>query len=304
MEACVSDEVAAVDPPVVPEVAPPPKEKGAAALMQITENGIQLRNLDDLLKFSRMIVEGGMAPSWAFAGVTAKDSGQGQAAQKAAAAVAIAIQAGLEHGLGIIGGLQAFVVIHGRLSWTGEAAAAKIRNSGKCVPGTLQFWSEGDGEKRRGIAEALRVGDKKPKRVEVTYADARQAGLINKDSWKNYPSRMFQWRALAWLAKDLFSDVLGGFPLAEESQDYEMPVIRREGRPAPALAPPSAPDPLLQSILGVRPHVEEKGAAVESPSPVASPLSQATVAAAPPFPSHAEADRAIAEQEQKGLFDK
>jgi len=301
----MSDEKPTVLEPPTEAVVPAPKAAGAAALIQLSEDGVQLRNLDDLLKFSRMIVEGGLAPSWAFASVSAQDKGGGVAIQKAAAAVAVAIQSGLEHGLGIIGGLQAFVVIHGRLSWTGEAAAAKIRNSGKCVPGTLRFWSEGEGEKRRGIAEAQRFGYAKITRMEVSYADARQAGLISKDSWKSYPSRMFSWRALAWLAKDLFSDVLGGFPLAEESQDYEPVIQRRESRPAPALAPPSAPDPLLQTILGVRPHVEEKGVAVESPSPqVTIPLPATTVAATPPFPSHAEADRAIVESEQKGLFER
>jgi hypothetical protein len=289
-------------PPVdIPkDVAPPPKDKNAAALVQIAEKGILLRNLEDLMRFARTIVEGGLAPSWAFASV--KDRDQGAASNKAAAAVAIAIQAGLEHGLGVLGGLQSFMVLNGRLSWTAEAAVAKIRNSGKCVPGTLDFGSDGDKENRKGWATAQRVGYPKISRREFSWKEAQQASLIGKDNWKNYPQRMFQWRAVAWLAKDLFSDVLGGFPLAEEVVDYERPAVP-EHRPAPALAPPTAPDPLFDSLFG-QPHSEEKGGVVASPSPVSHIASPATVATPPPFPSHAEADRAIVESEQKGLFER
>jgi hypothetical protein len=296
----MSDERPTIDAPPVDipkDVAPPPKMAGGASLVPIEEKGVHLRNLEDLLRFARTIVEGGLAPSWAYASV--KDRDQGAAANKAAAAVAIAIQAGLEHGLGVLGGLQSFIVLNGRLSWTAEAAVAKIRNSGKCVPGTLDFGSDGDKEHRKGWAVAQRVGYPKISRREFSFEEARQAGLINKDNWKNYPQRMFQWRAVAWLAKDLFSDVLGGFPLAEEVVDYERPATR-ESRPAPTLPPPSAPDPLMQTILSGK--VSQGAVAVASPSPVSDSPSQATVAAPPPFASHAEADKKLAEADQKDLF--
>jgi hypothetical protein len=49
--------------------------------------------------------------------------------------------------------------------------------------------------------------------------DAKRAGLLGKDNWKNYPRRMLQMRARSWALRDCFSDVLLGMRLAEELQD-------------------------------------------------------------------------------------
>lgn len=89
-------------PIMIPEAVPPPKARDAAALVQIGERGIQLRSLEDLLRFGRLLVEAGVAPRGMSAG-----------------GVAIAVQAGLERGLGLLGGPQACVVINGNLSWRG-----------------------------------------------------------------------------------------------------------------------------------------------------------------------------------------
>jgi hypothetical protein len=239
------------------ETQAPPKEKGAAALVQVGERGIMLRSLDDLLRFARMAVEGGAAPRGMNPG-----------------AAAVAIQAGLERGLGPLGGLQNIVVINGTASWRGQGAAALIQNSPVCRPGTLRFWTEGEGDQAKGVATAHRVGYSQPERREFTVRDARQGGLWGKDGpWKQYPGRMLAWRALGLLARDVFPDVLGGFPLAEEVADFEesrSPAATE--RPAPA--PPATPDPLM-GVLGVDPTTSEE----------------------PPFASHAEADAALAAEE-------
>lgn len=256
----------------------------AAAAVSIQANGLVLRNMEDLIRFSRLIVKSGAAPAWAIDDKLPPDSDR--FIEKAAGAVAIAVQAGLEHGLGLLGGLQAFVVLDGHISWKGEAAAAKIRNSGVCRPGTLDFWSEGDGENRKGIAVAHRVGDAQPARREFTYRDAKQAGLLTKFNWQKYPGRMFQWRALSWLARDKFSDVLGGFPLADEVQDF--------GEPAPmarvertALPAPVSPDPLMAQL------------GVEAPAPATAVVEVEAQPVDAPFPSHAEADRALAAEDEQ-----
>lgn len=263
--------------PTLTDAAPaeaPKPEPGAGRLVSIQGKGIVLRNMEDLLRFARLVVEGGAAPEWAF--------GKDGDFKRATGAVAIAIQAGLEHGLGLLGGLQAFVVLDGHVTWRAEAAAAKIRNSPVCRPGSLQFWCEGEGEQRKGVATAWRVGDHEPTRVEFTFADARTAKLLGKFNWTNYPKRMFQWRALSNLAKDKFSDVLGGFPLADEVEDYEAPA-RTVQTPAAraALPPPAAPDPLMAELGVLSKRVEP----------------ELVPADAPPFASHAEADAALAAAE-------
>jgi hypothetical protein len=261
---------------VVPPAEVPKPEPGAGRLLAIQDKGIVLRNMEDLLRFARLVVEGGAAPEWAFGN---KDGDF----KRATGAVAIAIQAGLEHGLGLLGGLQAFVVLDGHVTWRAEAAAAKIRNSPVCRPGSLQFWCEGEGEMRKGVATAWRVGDPELTRVEFTFVDARTAKLLGKFNWTNYPKRMFQWRALSNLAKDKFSDVLGGFPLADEVEDYEAPARTVQTPAARAALPaPSAPDPLMVElgVLGAKTVVPEL-----------------VPADAPPFASHAEADAALAAAE-------
>lgn len=258
-------------PEITAETQPPPKAPGAAALVAIGERGIMLRSLDDLLRFARMAVEGGAAPKGMSAG-----------------AAALAVQAGLERGLGPLGGLQNAVVINGVLSWRGQGAAALIQNSGVCRPGTLRFGSEGEGEQLKGFATAHRSSYPQPDRREFSVKDARQAGLWGKDGpWKQYPGRMLAWRALGLLARDVFPDVLGGFPLAEEVEDFGAPAPMAGRVERAALPAPASPDPLMASL-----GLEETRAKLEpQPEPAES---------AAPFASHSEADRAIAEVEGQG----
>lgn len=240
-----------------------------AELVPIGEKGIELRSLEELLKFARMAVSSGAAP---------KSMSDG--------AAAIAIQAGLERGLGLLGGLQHIVVINGVLSWRGQGAFALVQNSGKCKPGTLKMGCRGEGDQRIGWAEAWRVGYGEPSTATFTVKDARQAGLWGKSGpWQQYPDRMLMWRAFGFLVRDVFPDVLGGFPLAEEAEDFE-PIKPTANRPPikAELPAPSAPDPLLQEL-----GVQEKRV-----EPIEAEVAQE------PELSHEEADKEIAESE--GLF--
>lgn len=206
-----------------------------AALVRIGDRGVMLRSLEDLIRFARLAVSHGAAP---------KGMNEGQAV--------LAIEAGMERGLGPLGGLQQCVVINGVLSWRGQGAAALIQNSPVCKPGTLRFWSEGEGPAQKGVAVAHRAGYREPDRREFTLEDARRGGLSGKDGpWKQYPGRMLAWRALGLLARDVFPDVLGGFPLAEEAADFEPVTV--ESRPAGdrrEMLPPAQPDPLFDALGG------------------------------------------------------
>ena len=252
-------------PPVlsVETIAPPP-QNAAALKVAMGEKGVLLRNLDDLIRFGRLAVSSGAAPRGMSEG-----------------AAALAIQAGLERGLGVLGGLQACVVINGNLSWRGKAAAALIQNSPACMTGTLRFWADGSGEEAKGVAVAKRAGYQEADRREFTVADARRAHLWGKAGpWTEYPANMLMWRALGKLANEVFPDVMGGFPLAEEAQDFEAPPSSPAERAA--MLPPPKPDPLMEA-LGV---------------PDFASHSDVDVAAEPPYPTHAEADAAIAAQEK------
>jgi hypothetical protein len=221
-----------------------PVAMGGAKGVEVAAGGVMLRSLDDLMRFARMAVAGGAAP---------KGMSDG--------AAAVAIQAGLERGLGILGGLTQGVVINGVFSWRGQGAFALIQNSGLCVAGSLKKWTEGEGEDRVGIAEAHRVGYKAADRRTFSVKDARAARLWGKGGpWTDYPNRQLAWRALGFLARDVFPDVLGGFPIVEEAQDYKdiPPTVSTScgsnsitEAPPPTAAQSSSSDPLMAEIAKV-----------------------------------------------------
>ena len=219
----------------------PPKPKTGASLVPVTEEGVAFKSLADLIGFAGMVVKSGLAP-------------KGMGSEGVAAAMVM----GRGFGLNEMSAMQQIVPVNGQLSWRGQAAVALIRNSGKCVPGTLKFWTEGEGSDAVGIAVAQRVGDKTPERREFTISNAKRAGLLpakEGSGWTKYPDRMLMWRAVGFIARDLFSDVLGGFPLAEEAVDFESP-SDHDSRPrvgvtsSPDSAPPAKPDPFLSAIAG------------------------------------------------------
>lgn len=223
----------------------PPKDKNAAALVEVDSGGVFIRSLDELIRFGRLAVASGFAPKGMTEG-----------------AAALAIQAGMEatsEACGTCGshrrpsllfGLRQGVVINGNFSWRGKGAAALIQNSRVCKTGTLEYWCEGEGENRKGVAKAWRIGYPKESRREFTIKDAKQARLWGKAGpWTEYTNRMLKWKAVGLLADDVFPDVLGGFPLAEEAADFE-PIV--EEKPPitsrPEMPQPSKPDALLEAL--------------------------------------------------------
>lgn len=270
----------------VADIKPPPPEAGAGKEISIIKTdiargGIMLRNLEDLQRFARLAVSGGAAPQ----GMT-----EGQAV--------IAIQAGLERGLGPLGGLQQAVVINGTLSWRGQAALALIRNSGVCHQGTLKLGCSGEGDNRIGWCAAHRVGYDEPDRREFSVKDAKEARLWTKQGpWQEHRSRQLMWRAVGFIARDYFSDVLGGFPLAEEAADYKP--IAQDKPPITAkaeLPPPAAPDPLLSALSIAPAEVKEEVVDAEFVEAEETPEKEA------PFASHEEADKELAKEEGQLQF--
>lgn len=274
-----------VAPSAPPEGSAPPGgmmiRRPDASFAPIGERGVILRTFDELRQFAKMAVESGVAP---------RDMKPG--------AAALAIQAGLERGLGPLGGLQFCTVIEGTLSWNAQGALALIRNSPVCKPGTCRAWVEGEGEDRKGVAVAHRVGYPEPFRSEFSMRDAKRADLLHKKNWIKYPDRQLQARAIGFLARDGFSDVLGGFPLAEEVSDYAEPVSSSSSSPRVAVetpAPARGPDPVLEALEGAPAVIEiettdppaqaEEGPAVTVPPTGGAPELEVQVERVPEPPA-------------------
>lgn len=245
-------------PAALPEVVMP-KVEGAlqkesrgslSSQMDFSPHGMAIKTLEQGMQLATYLVQGKAAP---------KDWTSAQ--------VFLAMQAGLEHGLGYTGGIQSFVIINNMPSWRGQAAVGKIRSSRVLKPGTFDFGCEEDPERKnpdgtpqlRGWATAQRVGDPKPKTVYFTQQEAVEAGLWSSgNNWTKFKRRMLMWRAVGFLARDLFGDVLGNFPIAEElyatAEDWaggdgprSIP-MEQPARLSGALEEPSR-DPVLDDLI-------------------------------------------------------
>ncbi|MDB5042219.1 MAG: hypothetical protein JWN27_2945 [Candidatus Eremiobacteraeota bacterium] len=185
------------------------RDDDAGAIATIAEGetfSLQARNYDEAWQFAETIAKSDLAP---------KDY-RGKPAN-----VLVAVQMGQEVGLKPMQALQAIAIINGRPSLYGDGLLGVVRDSPLCewikeyrigTPGT-----DGDG----WTCEAKRVGDPNIISNTFTVADAKAAGLWNKEGpWKQYgATRMTKMRARSWTCRDGFADVLKGLRSAEEMLD-------------------------------------------------------------------------------------
>ena len=207
----------------------PATTKPALPTIAFGAGGIELRTFEDAYRFASAVAKSGLAPK----GLETPEK------------ILIALQAGLELGFSPMRALSAVAVVNGRPSLMGEAALAKIRQSGVCKLGPT-ITTRGEGDKLAGVVRFQRDGMSEPLEVTFSVADAKRAGLWGKSGpWTQYPTTMLEWRAVARAAKLYFSDVLLGLALAEEVQDF--PTTTRVERELPPRAPER--DPLLESVV-------------------------------------------------------
>jgi len=194
--------------------------------------GIALRTMDDLARFSKCVADSGLAP---------KDF-------KTPQAIAVAVQHGLELGLSPMQALHSIAVINGRPGLYGDAAKALVEASGLMTE--FDEWFEIAGKRAdelpnpvpdnaRAVCYSLRRGRKNGRTSQFSVADAKRAGLWGKAGpWTQYTGRMLMFRARGFNLRDQFADVLKGIHTVEELQDYsgdrQPKRVEAEVVPAPA----------------------------------------------------------------------
>lgn len=203
--------------------------------------GLALDNLDAAIRFADGLVKAGMVPK----GVSHPG------------AVVGLIEAGKELGLAPMYALSNLTFTNGRLGIMGDAAKALIRGNGMLEPGT-DFTEEYVGEEMTPewtcTVIAQRKGMQKPFARSFSMREAIAARLVKLENgralsrtrdgwgdhgpWSAYTKRMLMYRALGFLVRDYFSDVLGGAVLTEELRDYPT-------TDAVTVVAPTEPDPLL-----------------------------------------------------------
>lgn len=147
----------------------------------------------------------------------------------------VAIMHGLEIGLTPMNALQSIAVVNGRPTIWGDGAIGLARGSGLLEWMEEKFEGKEYDDTYRAVCIVKRKGEPKPLTGTFSVADAKKAGLWGKQGpWQQYPKRMLQMRARAFILRDGFADVLKGLAIKEEVEDYAArDVTVREEPPAP-----------------------------------------------------------------------
>lgn len=229
------------------------------------------QSLDEAFRVSQAIAASGLAPR----GLEKPEQ------------IMVAIMAGAELGFAPFQSLQSFAVVNGRPTLWGDGLVAVVRRNG-C---TIREWHEDD----TAFCEVKRPDTGETILRSFSQADAAKAGLSGKTGpWQQYPQRMRAMRARAWAVRDGCADMLRGFQVAEEVQDYQPITARTVPTERPNLAarlaaPNDAPREGFSAIHGLSDddHIPDFDA--EPPSDTASNKPASDPASAPsdagdPFP--------------------
>ena len=215
--------------------------------------GLTPRNLDEALRLADLLAQSDIVPK-DYIGKPGN--------------VLVAMQWGAEIGLAPLQAMSHIAVINGRPSLWGDALLAIVRGSGLLADFTEELGED------CVTCTATRRGERTISR-SFSRDDAKQAGLLGKAGpWTQYPRRMMQMRARAWVLRDLFPDVIRGLHLAEEAQD--LPPERAMGT-AEVLPTGSRTAEVKQRLSQRQPAMAEEVAALEAVAAEELPPSLETV---------------------------
>jgi hypothetical protein len=236
---------------------PPKTTELAPAQQQVAygQRGVQLANMGELFRFAQAVVQSGMVPR----GVDTPQK------------VMVAIQAGAELGMGPMQALQSYAVIGNRPALMVEPALALVMASGLLEQRSVRF--DGEGPTRSCTVQLVRRGGLA---TEWTYSieDAKRAGLLSKDTWRQHQDRMLYNRSMGYCLHDIFPDILRGRALVGVD-DFEEPARREPVNVTPRVArEPEGPDPLLAQLEPGAPVSQPPALEPEVVPPEASPIEE------------------------------
>ena len=177
----------------------------------------------------------------------------------------VAIMAGAELGLPPFQSLQSFAIINGRPTMYGDALVAVIRTNGF----TMREWYEGEGDSLTAFCEVKRPDNGDLAEASFSVDDAKTAGLWKKGGpWTTSPKRMLKMRARAFAIRDGAADVLRGFQIREEVEDYDATPLHQDKQAGTGLlAKLQTTETLATEGFGIRDIDKEAG----EPAPAAEP---------------------------------
>ena len=167
------------------------------------------------------------AQAYALSGL--RSGSKGDHAQRTAEAL-VKIEAGAELGIGPMAAIQAFHVVEGKPTMSGNGWAALIRRSGRYDYRIAELTP------KRCSLEFLDRGEAVYTST-FTIDDAKAAGLAGKSVWKSYPEDMLFNRAITKGARKICPDVAMGLPIytPEEIENVTEEPTAAPREPAPVV---------------------------------------------------------------------
>lgn len=228
----MSETAQTVPETAVAVISPAPKEQKYVAKVE-RGIGVKFANVAEMWALAKGFVDGGLAPKGG-----------------SIASVAASIIKGDAIGLDPVTSMACIQVVNGRASLMGDIALGLVRKSRLLA---------GYAEEERGKVEdqtfgvyitAKRSDTGETMTRSFTVEEAIVAGLWGTGQWAKWgKKRMLRYRALGFLLRDLFSDVLLGLYLSEEvdyePQDHE-PMTKAPTAPVPD---PTVPDPAFETAV-------------------------------------------------------
>lgn len=189
------------------EVNEPMKLDPQIATLELTANGVKMREVAQVFAFAEWMNRAKMLPkNCSTEGATMR------------------IVWGNMLGLNPFLSVQKISDVNGTTNIWGDALVGVCKRSGLLEWDDFEdILGKEDGTVTGYTYVCQRKGYPKPSRSSFTVADAKTAGLWGKPGpWTQYPKRMLKYRARAFLLRDLFPDVLQGLGITEEAQDYDV----------------------------------------------------------------------------------
>ena len=204
--------------------------KGSTNLPAFVQDAYE--TVEKMQEFSKLLLDSKLVPDHLYE--KGPDNKPDYTKGKVPAVMMILLQ-GHQLNLPPLTALQHIIPVNGLLSIKGDAAKTLIFNSGKLQPGTWKEEIEGDisQETYKASITAQRSDTKESLTRFFSVEQAKRAGLWitpkmltgqdgwkwKKSAWNKFPERMIVYRALGFLARDLFPDVMAGIYTTEEAID-------------------------------------------------------------------------------------
>lgn len=232
VEAGLRAKVEAHEAKALPAVLPTKPAIPSVEMLAVSDSGAALpKNVEEQLRLADAAIKSGLMPS------TLKTKEQ----------VWLVMQRGAELGFKAYSSVDYLYPVNGRVRLTPAGAKALALQSGLLQDCSEKF--EGAGEERTAIVTVKRRGIPSPTIGRFSVADAKRAGLMGKDNWRNYTDRMLLARARGFAFMDAFGDLVGGMQVREVFDLDPGEAIAVESVAPPARQIPAASfDPMLASL--------------------------------------------------------